>query len=114
MLFADDPVAYFSDDGFAASALGPAEAEQLQQQALAEAQGLDASVALDEAPKLFFPHSFYKAYDPAWLTGHDFARIGRGQALASACFISPSSAGCSVAGGAQMLNTRRKASPFLA
>lgn len=94
MQFADDPVAWFGDDGAAASAIDPREAEGLQQQALAyrlsqmlptlpalramaDVQGLDASLALDEAPRLFFPHSFFKAYDPAWLTGHDFARMTR-------------------------------------
>jgi hypothetical protein len=94
MQFADDPVGYFGGDGSAISALDPAEAETLQQQALAhrlaqllphipplaalaEAQGLDASATLDEAPRLFFPHSLYKAYDPLWLLNRDFARMTR-------------------------------------
>lgn len=45
--------------------------------ALAASQGLGADVALDDAPKLFFPHTIYKSYDPAWLLGGDFARMGR-------------------------------------
>ncbi len=35
MQFADDPVAWFGDDGASASAIDPREAEGLQQQALA-------------------------------------------------------------------------------
>ena len=45
--------------------------------ALAEAQGLSADISLDDVPRLFFPHSIYKSYDPAWLIHHDFARMGR-------------------------------------
>lgn len=45
--------------------------------ALAEAQGLSADIALDDAPKLFFPHSIYKSYDPAWLLQGDYARMHR-------------------------------------
>ena len=45
--------------------------------ALAEAQGLSANIALDDAPRLFFPHSIYKSYDPAWLANHDFTRMGQ-------------------------------------
>ena len=45
--------------------------------ALAEAQGLSADISLDDVPRLFFPHSIYKSYDPAWLVNHDFARMGR-------------------------------------
>lgn len=45
--------------------------------ALAEAQGLGADIALDDAPRLFFPHSIYKSYNPAWLLDLDFARMGR-------------------------------------
>lgn len=92
--FVDDPIAYFSNDGAAMHALSPAEAEPLQQQALAyrltqflpaiaplaalaDAQGLSADIALDDAPKLFFPHSIYKSYDPAWLNALDFPRMSR-------------------------------------
>lgn len=94
MQFADNPVAYFSDDGAVASELAGAELATLQQQALAHrleqllpqspplaalaaAQGLDASIQLDESPRLFFPHSLFKAYDPAWLAEHDFAAMTR-------------------------------------
>lgn len=94
MLFADNPPAFFADNARAAGDLPPAEAERLQQEALAyrlgqllaklpplaalaQAQGLDASVTLDEAPRLFFPYSFYKAYDPNWLLLHDFGRMTR-------------------------------------
>lgn len=45
--------------------------------ALAEAQGLSANISLDDAPRLFFPHSIYKSYDPAWLVDHDFSRMAR-------------------------------------
>lgn len=92
MQFADDPVAWFGNDGRAADMLDPAEREGLQQAALAYrleglvgklpplaalagAQGLDTSIALDEAPKLFYPHTVYKSYDPAWLEALDFARM---------------------------------------
>lgn len=94
MQFVDDPIAYFAADGAAMHALSPAEAEPLQRQALAyqltrllpaiaplaalaEAQGLSADIALDDAPKLFFPHSIYKSYDPAWLDARDFPRMSR-------------------------------------
>jgi hypothetical protein len=90
--FADDPTAWFGNDGAAADRLDPAEREKLQQAALnhrleslisklkplaalAKAQGVDASVALDDAPKLFYPHSIYKSYDPAWLEARDFGRM---------------------------------------
>lgn len=43
--------------------------------ALAQAQGLDAGVALADAPRLFFPHTIYKSYDPTWLLAHDFQRM---------------------------------------
>ena len=45
--------------------------------ALAEAQGLDAGCQLDDAPRLFFPHTIYKSYDPAWLLGLNFGRMTR-------------------------------------
>ena len=45
--------------------------------ALAEAQGLGPDVALDDLPKLFFPHTIYKSYDPAWLLSGDYARMAR-------------------------------------
>lgn len=44
--------------------------------ALAEAQGFTADISLNDAPKLFFPHSIYKSYDPAWLLGGDFVHMG--------------------------------------
>jgi hypothetical protein len=105
MQFADDPVAFFADDDAAASALGGAELAALQQQALAyrleqflphfpplaalaSALGLDASVALDEAPRLFFPYAFYKAYDPEWLLHHDFARMTRWLQAFTTCNLS--------------------------
>ncbi len=92
--FVDDPIAYFRGDGAAMHALSPAEAEPMQQQALAyrlsqllpvipplaalaDAQGLSADIALDDAPQLFFPHSIYKSYDPVWLHRSDFQRMGR-------------------------------------
>lgn len=94
MQFVDDPIAYFGADGAAMHALPPADAEPLQQQALAhrlsqllpaiaplaalaDAQGLTGDIALDEAPRLFFPHSIFKGYDPAWLDALDFVRMGR-------------------------------------
>lgn len=45
--------------------------------ALARAQGLDEEVLLCDAPKLFFPHTIYKTYDPAWLLAGNFARMNR-------------------------------------
>lgn len=92
MQFADDPTAWFGNDGRAADQLDPAEREKLQQaalnhrlgsllgrlaplDALARAQGLDPGIDLDQAPQLFYPHSIYKSYDPAWLTSGDFARM---------------------------------------
>lgn len=92
MQFADDAAAWFGGDGYAAHMLDAGEREQLQQAALAhrlegllprlpllaamaEAQGFDAGIALDDAPRLFYPHTIYKAYDPAWLRDLDFARM---------------------------------------
>lgn len=92
MLFADDPAAYFAHDGHAAHMLDPAEREALQQQALgyrleqllpqlpplallAHEQQLDAAITFDDAPRLFYPHSIYKSYDPQWLAERDFARM---------------------------------------
>lgn len=43
--------------------------------AMAQAQGLDADITLDDAPKLFFPHTIYKSYDPIWLLAGNFPRM---------------------------------------
>lgn len=62
-------------------ALGEALTTHLSQipllSALADAQGLTADIALDQAPALFFPYTAYKAYDPDWLFRHRFADITR-------------------------------------
>ena len=90
----DDPITYFAADGGAMHSLPVSEAEHLQEQALnyrlgqllptiaplaalAAAQGLSANTSLDTAPKLFFPHSIYKSYNPSWLDARDFGRMGR-------------------------------------
>jgi len=94
MQFIDDPIAYFGSDGAAMHALSAAEAEPLQQEALryrlaqmlpaivplramADAQGLSADIALEEAPRLLFPHSIFKSYDHGWLDNLEFGRMTR-------------------------------------
>lgn len=92
MLFAQDPVEFFGGSGARAHAVSHRDAEALQREglafrleqmltaipplgALADAQGLDADVSLDEAPRLLFPHTIYKSYNPDWLAEQDFSRI---------------------------------------
>ena len=94
MQFVDDPCAYFGDDSGAAHALSGAELDRMQQEALAyrleqflprlpalaalaEAQGLDAGARIEDAPRLFQPHTIFKSFDPAWLAAGDFAQLTR-------------------------------------
>lgn len=89
MQFVDNTVAFFGNDGQAAANLNPIEREHLQQSALshrlaqllprlpslaalAQAEGLDINTQLDDVPRLFFPHTLYKAHNPRWLLEHDF------------------------------------------
>lgn len=92
MQFARDPVEFFGGSGSRAHAVSASEAEALQQEAvafrlgqmlpvipplaaLADAQGLDVFVPLDQVPRLLFPHTIYKSYDPVWLAERDFSAL---------------------------------------
>jgi hypothetical protein len=90
--FADDPAAYFHDNGYAAHHLPRARMEELQLEALqtrfatlrdnippltalADAQGIHALNRLEDALPILFPHQIYKSYPEHLLQRHLFTAL---------------------------------------